>query len=100
MTDTSKSLERSGRRAWPCRTPQAAVAQPGAPGLAHVRRQPHLVPHFQEPVEVDVEAHVVVEALSHHPRVAGPQILAVIEVVAVGEAPGDMARQGDPAAGC
>ena len=41
---------------------EAAVAQPGAPGIAHVRRQPHLVPNFQEPVEVDVEAHIVVEA--------------------------------------
>lgn len=36
-------------------------------------------------VEVDVEAHIVVEALRHHPRVAGSQVLAIIKVVAVGK---------------
>ena len=38
---------------------EAPVAQPGAPGLAHVWQQPQLVPQLQEGGEVDVEPHVV-----------------------------------------
>ena len=41
-------------------------AQAHGSGFADVPRQPLLVPHPKENVEVDVEAHVVLKALGHH----------------------------------
>lgn len=78
---------------------ETAALDPACPRLPNCGRQHELVPELEEPIGVDVEAHVVCGSLAQDLLVDAGPIAAVVEVIDQGwAAPTDVERQLDSAA--